>query len=166
MAELYRARVQTILACFEAQFSIQDSLEVTKQWASNLPDCLPVTRSSCGAVFLSGNIYVSTASSFMWVYVHVWLSYYSLIFLKVVFLFGCLPVRLSSCAVVFLWGCFPVMLSTCEVLFLWACLPVRLSSCEVVFLWGCLHVGSSSCDVVLLWGCLSVRSSSFEIVFL
>lgn len=64
---------------------------------------------------------------------------------ELVFLLGCLPLRLfscevSSCVVVFLWGRFTVRLSFCKVVFLSGCLPVRSSSCEVVFqcLWGCL----------------------------
>ena len=100
--------------------------------------------------------------------------------IEVVFQWGCLPARLSSCEVVFIWGhlpvrsfsyevvllwcCLPVMLSSCDVVLLLFCLFVRLSSCEVVFLWVCLPVLLSSCEVVFQWGRLLVRSSSCEVV--
>ena len=97
-------------------------------------------------------------------------------FYEAVFRWGCLPVRLflwghlpvilSSCAVIFLWGCLPVRSSSCEAFFLRGCLPVRTNFYEVVFLWVCLSLRMSHCEFVFRWGRLPVWSFSSEVIFL
>ena len=82
----------------------------------------------------------------------------------------------NSVRVVFLWGCHLVTLSSCEVVlcdfvFLWGRLPVRSYPCKAVFLWE--HFPASfSCKFLILWcclpmkwslsDCLTVRLSSFD----
>ena len=59
---------------------------------------------------------------------------------------GYLPV------IVFLWGCLLVRLYSCVFIFLWDSLPARLSYCKIFrsSMWGCFHLGPSFSEVVFL----------------
>ena len=71
---------------------------------------------------------------------------------------GCFPARLYSYVIIFLWGhlpvrrlpvflfgCLPVRLSSCQVVFFWGCLPGRSSSCQI-------KLFSFPIECLLLWG--------------
>ena len=70
---------------------------------------------------------------------------------------------LSSSKVLFLWGCLPVKSSSCEVVFPLSHLHWRSSSLEVIFMWGPLPVMSSSCKVIFLHLHWLISSSNFKI---
>ena len=59
---------------------------------------------------------------------------------------GYLPV------IVFLWGCLLVRLYSCVFIFLWDSLPARLSYCKIFrsSMWGCFHLGPSFSEVFFL----------------
>ena len=91
---------------------------------------------------------------FLWGYVSVRLSSCKVSSFKVV-AHTYLPVRLSNHEVFFLLGCwavkaylYEVRSSFYEVVFRLGHIPVRLPSFELIFLWGCLHSKQSSYEVV------------------